>query len=64
MFSADLVGVMPEVGDVIVATVRCNPGGNVKKGTSFKAVVVRTRKGRRHDGTTIRFDKRGSHSQE
>lgn len=46
------------VGDVIVAAVKeATPGGNVKKGDVVKAVVVRTRKGRRRpDGTYIRFD--------
>jgi large subunit ribosomal protein L14 len=34
-----------------------SPGGNVKKGTVTKAVVVRTKKEiRRKDGTYIRFD--------
>jgi large subunit ribosomal protein L14 len=33
------------------------PGGNVKKGTVHKAVVVRTKKEiKRPDGTYIRFD--------
>ncbi|HJR92754.1 MAG TPA: 50S ribosomal protein L14 [Acidimicrobiia bacterium] len=46
------------IGDVIVGTVKeATPGGSVKKGEVVKAVVVRTRKGRkRPDGTTIRFD--------
>ena len=46
------------VGDIIVCTVKnATPGGNVKKGEVVKAVVVRTRKGRRRsDGTYIRFD--------
>lgn len=46
------------VGDIIVATVKeANPGGNVKKKTVVKAVVVRTtEKIRRKDGSTIKFD--------
>jgi large subunit ribosomal protein L14 len=46
------------IGDVIVGTVKeATPGGSVKKGDVVKAVVVRTRKGRRRsDGTYIRFD--------
>lgn len=46
------------VGDEIVVTVKdASPGGNVKKGTVSKAVVVRTRKEvRRKDGSYIRFD--------
>lgn len=46
------------IGDVIVVSVKSAiPGGNVKKGTVSKAVVVRTRKEfRRKDGTYIRFD--------
>lgn len=46
------------VGDIIVATVKeANPGGNVKKKTVVKAVVVRTQnKIRRKDGSTIKFD--------
>jgi large subunit ribosomal protein L14 len=46
------------VGDIIVATVKdANPGGNVKKKTVIKAVVVRTtEKIRRKDGSTIKFD--------
>lgn len=46
------------VGDQIVVTVKeASPGGNVKKGTVTKAVVVRTKKEiRRKDGTYIRFD--------
>jgi large subunit ribosomal protein L14 len=46
------------VGDVIVATVKqANPGGNVKKKTVVRAVVVRTRNAiNRRDGSTIRFD--------
>lgn len=46
------------IGDKIVVTVKdASPGGNVKKGTVSKAVVVRTRKEvRRPDGSYIRFD--------
>src|SRR3954471_13062844 len=46
------------LGDVIVATVKdAIPGGNVKKGALFKAVVVRTAKeSRRPDGSYIKFD--------
>ncbi len=46
------------IGDIIVVTVKSAiPGGNVKKGTVHKAVVVRTKKEiRRTDGTYIRFD--------
>ena len=46
------------IGDLIVVTVKSAiPGGNVKKGTVHKAVVVRTKKEiRRADGTYIRFD--------
>jgi large subunit ribosomal protein L14 len=46
------------VGDIIVATVKdANPGGNVKKKTVIKAVIVRTtEKIRRKDGSTIKFD--------
>jgi len=46
------------VGDLIVVTVKSAiPGGNVKKGTVHKAVVVRTKKEiKRADGTYIRFD--------
>ena len=46
------------IGDQIVVTVKeASPGGNVKKGTVTKAVVVRTKKEiRRKDGTYIRFD--------
>ena len=46
------------VGDKIVVSVKSAiPGGNVKKGTVSKAVVVRTKKEfRRPDGTYIRFD--------
>lgn len=46
------------IGDVIVASVKsATPGGVVKKGEVFKAVIVRTKKGiARKDGTYIRFD--------
>jgi len=46
------------IGDKIVVTVKSAiPGGEVKKGTVTKAVVVRTKKEmRRPDGSYIRFD--------
>lgn len=46
------------VGDKIVVTVKSAlPGGDLKKGTVTKAVVVRTKKEyRRPDGSYIRFD--------
>ena len=46
------------VGDLIVVTVKnAMPGGDLKKGTVSKAVVVRTKKEvRRQDGSYIRFD--------
>ena len=46
------------IGDVIVASVKqAAPGGMVKKGDVVKAVIVRTRRGkRRSDGSYIRFD--------
>jgi len=46
------------VGDQIVVTVKdASPGGQVKKGTVSRAVIVRTRKEiRRKDGSYIRFD--------
>ena len=46
------------LGDVIVVTVKkAIPGGDLKKGTISKAVIVRTRKEiRRKDGSYIRFD--------
>ncbi|HCT29988.1 MAG TPA: 50S ribosomal protein L14 [Bacteroidales bacterium] len=46
------------IGDKIVVTVKsAMPGGEVKKGTVTKAVVVRTKKEmRRPDGSYIRFD--------
>lgn len=46
------------VGDIVVVTIKdANPGGNVKKKTVQKAVIVRTRNQiKRKDGSTIRFD--------
>jgi large subunit ribosomal protein L14 len=46
------------IGDQIIVTVKSAiPSGEVKKGTVYKAVVVRTRKEvRRNDGSYIRFD--------
>ena len=46
------------VGDKIVVTVKSAiPGGDAKKGTVSKAVIVRTKKEiRRADGSYIRFD--------
>ena len=46
------------IGDTIVVAIKdAAPGGNVKKGSGSKAVVVRTRKEvRRADGSYIRFD--------
>ncbi len=46
------------LGDVIVVSVKSAiPGGNVKKGTVHKAVIVRVKKERRRtDGSYIRFD--------
>jgi large subunit ribosomal protein L14 len=46
------------IGDTIVVAIKdAAPGGNVKKGSVSKAVVVRTRKEvRRADGSYIRFD--------
>ena len=46
------------VGDQIVVTVKSAlPGGEMKKGTVTRAVVVRTKKEtRRDDGSYIRFD--------
>jgi large subunit ribosomal protein L14 len=46
------------IGDKIVVSVKSAiPGGNMKKGTVAKAVVVRTRKEiARPDGSYIRFD--------
>jgi large subunit ribosomal protein L14 len=46
------------IGDQIVVTVKSAlPGGELKKGTVTRAVVVRTKKEtRRNDGSYIRFD--------
>lgn len=46
------------IGDKVVVTVKSAiPGGEIKKGTVSKAVVVRTKKEvRRADGSYIRFD--------
>lgn len=46
------------VGDKIVVSVKnALPGGDVKKGTVAKAIIVRVKKEiRRQDGTYIRFD--------
>ncbi len=46
------------IGETIVVTVKSAiPGGDIKKGTVTKAVVVRTKKEiRRQDGSYIRFD--------
>ena len=46
------------IGDIIVASVKCaTPGGVVKKGDVVKAVIVRTSKGvRRPDGSYVKFD--------
>ncbi len=46
------------IGDQIVVSVKdAVPGGNIKKGTVSKAVVVRTKKHtRRQDGSYICFD--------
>lgn len=46
------------VGDKIVVTVKnATPGGDMKKGTVSKAVIVRTKKEyKRPDGSYIRFD--------
>ena len=46
------------VGDTIVVAIKSAiPGGDAKKGTVSKAVVVRTKKEvRRPDGSYIRFD--------
>lgn len=47
-----------KIGDLIKITVKeAIPKGKVKKGQVMKAVVVRTKKGkRRRDGSIIRFD--------
>jgi large subunit ribosomal protein L14 len=46
------------VGDLVVVTVKSAlPGGELKKGTVSRAVLVRTAKEiRRNDGSYIRFD--------
>jgi len=46
------------LGDTVVVTVKsAMPGGEVKKGTVSRAIVVRTKKEvRRNDGSYIRFD--------
>ena len=45
------------IGDVVVASVKkATPGGVVKKGDVVKAVIVRSAKGLRREGTYIRFD--------
>ncbi len=46
------------IGDMIVCSVKeATPGGVVKKGDVVRAVVVRSRRGkRRSDGSYIRFD--------
>jgi large subunit ribosomal protein L14 len=46
------------LGDVIVVSIKeAMPGSKVKKGTTAKAVVVRTkRENRREDGSYIKFD--------
>jgi len=46
------------IGDIIKVSVKeAIPRGKVKKGETYNAVVVRTRKGvRRADGSLIRFD--------
>ncbi len=46
------------LGDIIVVSIKeAMPGSKVKKGTTAKAVVVRTkRENRREDGSYIKFD--------
>jgi len=46
------------IGDIIVCSVKSViPGGNVKKGTIVKAVIVRVKfSKRREDGSYVRFD--------
>ncbi len=46
------------IGDIIVASVKeAAPGGVVKKGEVVRAVIVRTKSGkRRQDGSHIKFD--------
>ena len=45
-------------GDVIVVSIKTAiPGGKVKKGEVYRALIVRTKKGvKRPDGSTIQFD--------
>ncbi len=45
------------IGDVIVALAKqATPGGAVKKFDVVKAVIVRTNRARRADGSYIKFD--------
>ena len=46
------------IGDIVVCSVKkAAPGGTVKKGDVVKAVIVRSKHGRRRDdGSYIRFD--------
>lgn len=46
------------VGDVVVCSVKAvTPGGDLKKGTVVRAVIVRCKKAtRRTDGSYVRFD--------
>ncbi|CAB1274827.1 50S ribosomal protein L14 [Candidatus Nitrosacidococcus tergens] len=46
------------IGDIIKVTVKdAIPRGKVKKGDTYTAVIVRTKKGiRRSDGSVVRFD--------
>ncbi|CAH9017324.1 50S ribosomal protein L14 [Candidatus Nitrosacidococcus sp. I8] len=46
------------IGDIIKVTVKdAIPRGKVKKGDTYTAVIVRTKKGiRRSDGSIVRFD--------
>ena len=45
------------IDDVIVASVKTAPGGQVKKGEVVRAVIVRVvKQNRRPDGSYIRFD--------
>ena len=46
------------IGDIIVVSVKdAIPKGKVKKGSVYKAVVVRTKKGiYRNDGSKVKFD--------
>ena len=52
------IGQRAGLGDVVTASVKeAAPDSAVKKGSVFRAVIVRTRKEtRRRDGTYIRFD--------